>query len=199
MANLCSNYIEITGNKKDIASLGKKIEEQDTELLSLFYWFTLRNGNDYGMWEDTLAVDSDSIFFGFGSKYAPPLKAIESLAEKYPRLNFNGSYEESGCEVYGKFYGTEGEFTFTDMAPLEYFTEFNEDFAAEREFIEKSSYEDFLKHALEEETNDLDYLWTYLDPLIIDRIKEKDLPLFIDREWYNEDDAEKFTEKLKGK
>lgn len=198
MANICSCYLHIEGNKDIIASLTKKITDQDKELIELFDWLE-KAENDWGMWEDTFTPEPESINLSFGCKWGFPCNEFENLVAEYPSLEFSGNYEESGCEVYGKVSASNGVAFFTDMEPLGYFTEFNEDFAAEREDIEKLPYDKFLQYVIDDEdTADLDWLWCYLDPLIIDRIKRKDLPLFIDKEWHSEEDTEKFTTKLKG-
>jgi len=199
MANICSCNLHIEGNKETIASLTKKITDQNDQLIELFYWFE-KAKNDYGMWEDTFTPEPESINLSFGCKWAFPCDEFENLVKEYPSLEFSGSFEESGCEVYGKVSASEGIAFFTNMTPLDYFTEFNEDFATERNYIEKLSYKEFLKYTLDnnKDENDLDWLWCYLEPFIIDRIERKDLPLFIDREWHSEEDTEKFTTKLKG-
>ena len=87
MANICSNTMEITGDEKGIEALAKKITDQDAELLKLFTWFELTDG-DYGLWEDTLQINPGSISFSYGSKWGPPSTEYISLVQTYPRLNF---------------------------------------------------------------------------------------------------------------
>lgn len=198
MANICSNHLSISGNKENIASLTKKIMEQDKELLELFFWFE-KTEWDYGMWKDTLNTEPESIDFSFGSKWAFPFDEFNNLVAAYPTLEFEGSYEESAMSIFGKVAASNGIASYTDIEPIDYYTEFNEDFAHERLSIKESRYNKFLKHVLEDENEDLDHLWYYLEPLIIDRLKKEDLPLFINREWRSDDAKEKYLTKLKGK
>ena len=198
MANICSNHVHIEGSAKDIAPLREAISNQDPELLGRFCWFAFTNG-DYGLWNDCYTPEEESISLSFGSKWSFPGGPFESLVADYPRLSFEVYSEESATELFMKITASDGEAHLTYLTPLEYYTAMNEDFAKERRFVENPDYEEFLRHVLEDEVNDdLDHLWTYLDPLIINRIKKKDLPLFIDREWYSEENAEKFAQKLKG-
>lgn len=192
MANICSNTLEISGNKEDIANLTKKITEQDKELLELFTWFKKTEG-DYGLWEDSLETDSESISFSFGSKWSFPCKEFDSLVAANPRLNFSASWEESAMENFGKVSNTE----YTFLTPLEYYTEFNPDFFEERQQIENLPYDKFLEYVEKYDSDDEDFSYSYLEPLIIERIKQEDLPLFIEKVWHHCED--KFTKKLKGK
>lgn len=198
MANICSNHLHIEGNKEDIAPLRKAITNQDPELLELFYWFTFTD-EDYGLWDDTFTPEEESICLSFGSNWSFPGGHFESLVAEYPRLTFEAYSEEAAMEFFLKVTASDGLACCEDLTPLDYYTAMNEDFATERKSIEELSYDEFLKYALDNKDEiDLDFLWCYLEPRIIDRIKRKDLPLFIDREWHSEEDTEKFTTKLKG-
>jgi len=187
MANICTNTMEITGDQKEIAVLAKRITNQDTELLKLFTWFEKTDG-DYGLWEDTLQIDSGYIDFSYGSKWGPPKDDFLSLVKKYPRLNFKSRFEEPGSGIYGKMIGEE----FIKMPPLDYYTDYDMDFLEDRLQIENLPYKEFLKYVEEFDVDD--WYYCYLIPLIVKRIKRKDLPLFIGKECINNE----LEKKLKG-
>jgi len=195
MANICTNTLEITGSKEDIALFTKKITEQDKELLELFCWLEKTN-SDYGMWEDSLNTEPDEIYLSFGSKWGFPDKEFNSLVAEYSRLNFKASWKEPGMEEFGKVSGSRGATSYTNLTPLDYYTEFNTDFFEEHQQIENLPYDKFLEYVAKFTTDYDDYSYSYLEPLIIKRIKPKDLPLFIDKEWQHCE--EEFIKKLKG-
>ncbi len=194
MANICSNTMEIAGDEKEIADLAKRIEEQDEELLKLFAWFESVKG-DFGLWDDTLQVEPGEIRFSYGSKWTPPEKGYLSLVKKFPRLKFTGTFVEPAMDIFGRMDGED----LIDMTPLDWYTDYNPEFYEERQRIEKSPYKEFLKYALkfdpEEDDDDFDYLASYvLVPVIMKRIEEKDLPLFIGLDWCK-DELEKKLKK----
>lgn len=195
MANICSCELEITGDKSIISILTKKIEDQDEELLELFCWFTFAEDaeSDYGMY--TFQDTEESINLSFCSKNNFPSQ-FEKLVAAFPRLNFRGSYEEAGCEIYGKVSAIDGKITSTSLTPMEYYTEFYEDFAEERYRIEKLPYKKFLIYALEDEVDYQNYMYSYLEEIMLKRIKDEDLPLLIAHSWEHCKDA--FTQRLKG-
>lgn len=194
MANLCSNNMEIFGDEK-ILDLGKKIKAQNKKIIALFPWFEY-SSYDYGLWEDTLLIDSESIVFSYGSKWRPPIQELTSLFLNYPTFTFKNTFEESGMEIFGEIHGENGVLTVHDMTPLEYYTQNDEDFSKQRNFIEKAPYKIFLKNELTNPSNELKYY--YLEPLIINRLKTEDLPLFINRKWIDSNAEKLFPSRLKG-
>ena len=177
MANICSNTLQITGNKEDIALFTKKITEQDKELIKLFTWLEYTD-EDYGLWEESLETYSESISFSFGSQWCFPSKFSLGYCASRLLNSAHGSWEEPGMENYGKVSNCE----YTSLTPLEYYTEFNPDFFEERQQIENLPYDKFLG-SIEKNDSDDDYIYGYLEPLIIERIEKKDLPLFIEKKW----------------
>jgi len=190
MANICTNEMEITGNKKDIATLNTKIDEQDEELLKLFCWFTDGGLSDYGAF--FIQSTDESINVDFCSKWDFPVEALTNLGAAYPRLKFEAFYEEPAMDVFGKISCINGKVTNTFLTPLDYYSEYNEDFQAEREHIENLPYSELLSYTLQDD----EYMYSYLDEIILKRIKDKDLPLFINYKW--EHCEEKFTSRLQG-
>jgi len=174
--------MEISGDENTLSALAKKIEDQDKELLELFPWFEITK-YDYGLWKDTLSIYPTLISFSYGSKWAPPEKQLYSLVDAYPTLTFKGTFEEPSMEIFGKITGEKGSLCLEYQEPLEYFTEYYENFAEERELIENGPYKDFLNSLLENSYDDYSSIHHYLEPLIVRRLKDEDLPLFINKNW----------------
>lgn len=179
MANLCSNYLEITGNEKDISIITKKIEKQNKNLIDIFPWFEFSKYN-YGLWKDCFTPAKKSICLSFGSKWNFPFDELQNLVKHYPTLTFEAIYEEPSMEIFGKVHAKNNDYIETRMKPLEYFSEYNEDFATKRECIEELPYDEFLKYTLEFDY-EKDFTYPYLIPLIIERIKKEDLSLFVNK------------------
>ena len=188
MANLCFNFILISGSKNDIRALRIKIEKQDEILIDIFPWFKYTK-YDYGLYEGTLAYTLTSISFSFGSKWCFPIDEFRNLIQRYPQLSFEGEFEESAMEIFGRFEAKGGSYNISNISPLDYYTDHYEDFKEEREYIETLPYEKFLKHVLETDYNDQEdsIPYCYLEPLILKKIKKKDLPLFVNYNWFNKE------------
>lgn len=195
MANLCSCHLNIYGGRKDIQQLARDIERQNPGLIELFPWFEFTD-MDYGLWEDTLAIESKQIGLSFGSKWNFPLEKFQDLVEYFLHLVFEGYYSEPACNIYGEVKVERGVILHNEMSPLDYYTEYDEDFKVEHELLRDSDYESFIRMALK--TNYAKTIgppYYHLEPLIIKRLKTKDLPLFINHQWANYENL--FKERLK--
>lgn len=195
MANLCTNRFYIYGNKKDISSMANKITNKDKKLLEICPHLELTN-LDYGLYEDTFTPEEKSIFFIIGSKWSFPFQDLNNLINIYPDISFEITVAEPGMEIFQKIIGTEGHYEVSDISPIDYFAEVNEDFADEYNRIQDTPYDEFLKEYINiSYYNEPLEFEQYLLPLIIKRIKNKDLPLF----FINKEISEKmeYIERLK--
>lgn len=196
MANLCSNHMYITGPAEVIQDLARKIRDKDPNLLGLFPWFELTD-NDYGLWKDTFIPEEKSINLSFGSKWYFPTGPFDCLVTKYPRLTFVVNSEEPGMEIFQKITASEGMAHTENLSPIDYYTETNEDFASERRTLKEIDYEKFKDYLLNDWTSDKYFIYEYLEKEIVARIKDKDLPLFIGKEWLNSYTEELISQRLK--
>lgn len=199
MANICNNDVTIMGKSHDVRKLLNRINKQDEELLKVFPFFNTDKYTDYRVYDLPTDIDkAEPLSFSFGSKWTAPLKELEAFCQLI-KMDAKGSWEESACDVYGDFkYDSEAEsFTYRELSPLEYYTEYHEDFAEERYFIETGHYEEVLDtySKITEPDNDWDWFFQYLEALLLKRLKDKDLSIFINYPW---NDIKAFRNRLEG-
>lgn len=200
MANICTCFIDISG--KDTNAIRKLIKEQNKKILEeLFGWFLA--GDDYGLIDDPIEIpDAGDLFLTITCKWSPPLDSLEKLSMRYPDCVINVRYEEPGNEVYGVITYTGGDcIDDVNYNMDEYLLEFDEYYAERVENIEKSTYEEFLANLmdtmklLEEDF----YNYYLLEGRILNRLKDEDLPLLLNYEWFTHIYEETYRERLKGK
>jgi hypothetical protein len=199
MSNLCSNYVEIIGNDAAIRALSDKIDAiyaiTDRKKLNEDNWYLCDAHTlhcDYGM--SNLQKNSDTeITFNICSRNSPPTANLYALSKEIPTLTITCLYEEPGMQLYGRLQYTEGscieDAVFTEEQWLE---EHDDDYKFEKKNIAELPYDKFLdEYSKWNDEGELDdeCKYRYLGKDIVARIKDDDLPLFINVEW-NDDDAE---------
>lgn len=102
MPNWCSNNVTFTGDEKNLNRF-QKVLEKTIEIQSLHgngeILFGLENALDgYMFWIQT----SDTGIISFESRWAPIPQDIVRIAQLFD-LEFEYEYEESGCDLYGKY------------------------------------------------------------------------------------------------
>lgn len=215
MANICSNYITITGNQTQLRTLANLIYTQDNHLsekgyhhLIAGYYGLLANPKTEADIEKTNEVltsvqclgfsyDGEEIYLDITSKWVPPMDDMYKLIEEFPDLIINGHSEEPGNRAYSEFtISKEGQVE-QQLEELDYLEKHGpEDFKEELNDIRNMPYEEFLKEYSSDEGYEDGPNDEYLDMEILKRIKPKDLPLFIHRRWL--DDAhEEYQKRVK--
>lgn len=197
MANICSNYIHIFGNDEQLEALSKRLEEQDPELLKTVPNFTVCSTSDYGIYTLNDIRFEEEVSFYFGSKYICPLAAITNLSSEYPDLEFNLHFEEAGCEYYGEATISDGSCYENQMEEDEYLSKYNDKYIDTKALLESCSYEEFLRDYTHDNFFD-EYPFGYLDKIVVKRIKDKDLPFFMNREWNDKEAEEEYKRRLSG-
>lgn len=98
--------------------------------------------------------------------------------------------------IYGTVSYSKGEQTqSTEMDKETFLSNFDEDFAEALNKIEDSPYEEFLTLLEDIEPQQGDYL---LEAHYLKRLKDEDLPLFINHEWLNSYNRDLYLKRLKG-
>jgi len=190
--------MSIEGSKEEILPLRELIDKQDKDLLALFPWFEFSDGGDYGIWEDCYTPEEESINISFGSKWSFPKDAFDTLVAKFPELVFEVSWEESGMDIYGKGSASEGLAHLEMITGLEYYLENNEDFAHEYKCLKEMPYEEFKNYILEDwEEEEIEHPFNFLEEMIVKRLKDRDLPLFLGKEWLSGNTSELIEARLK--
>lgn len=174
-------------------------EEKQAEFIKKYgagNWYDWSRKNWGTKWDAYDVRDPEEIDEGlrfiFSTAWCPPVSWLEHAASLYPRLTFTLHWEE---EDAGRvtFCFEEGIEEDIGLSPHEFKMQFNEDYRSEYEFITTGDYKEVRDKYLEHD--DL-YEWPELDKFLLDRLEQRDLPLFIQYEWGSLED--KFREKLKG-
>lgn len=183
MANVCTNYMHMKGDPRRMDRLQKRLESQDKRLLKLFPWF--EKDLSYGMYS-LFRQNEATVIVYFTSKWRAPVDEIERLSKAFG-LEITCRYEEPGNRVYGRVCYDHGEMTedrsYDEESWLE---EENEDFRECKREIQEGSYENFIrdyKEGIDWEDIGGSPQWSILEKYIVERIKDEDLPLFINTPW----------------
>lgn len=125
MANICDNYLKITGSKEDIERLEKfikssdKEEEEKWDLTKIIPVEVDDEGyykcdNIYNVWGTKWISDvwfknhGNSAILHFSTAWSPSLPITLEMSKKF-NLTINHSYEESGCDFEGDYAVSSGE------------------------------------------------------------------------------------------
>lgn len=198
----------ITGELSQINDLRDKIVKQDEGLIKIFTWFETETkpGNWYGLINDLEELAEDegaAISLEYTTKWNPPTDELIALSAAYPELTIENEYAESGNNVYGEHTFRNGTCIFNrPMTTEEYLLE-DGDFGALIENIKTCTYKKFLKEYLPDmenlEDNDPSYRAPgIVEKYILNRLKNKDLPLLVNHSWHSEDNQKEFETRLKG-
>lgn len=103
MANSCYNYINITGNKKELKSF-KKIIKSNLKGTDIYLFLCEKFGKTEtdGRWFDMdFNFEDEEVFIYGDSAWSPCLGLFTSISEKYPSFEINYQYEEGGSDFAG--------------------------------------------------------------------------------------------------
>lgn len=201
MANPCCVFLHIEGNPAQLEELRTKICEQDKDLLDLYCWFGfIGNGdNAYGIVNDIdeFAEEDGEISLDLTIQWDPHLSELSKVSLLFPKLTFSGDYEESGNLLYGEFFITNGAITDNPVDQETYLFKHDDEFSENIQNIEQAEY--ILPYLTERLDNVTDYLYEGLiEKHLLKKIKDTDLPLFINRSWCRDENKEEFNRRLKG-
>lgn len=198
MANLCSNYIEISGPLEQLEALCKRILDQEPNLINLIPNFTIQEASDYSIYHrDEITIEGDMLCFSFGSKYVSPLDEITELSEEYPDLEFSLRFDEGGNDYYGTAGIMNGGCSENEMEEVDYIEAFHVDYIDQRDTMLAMPYDEFLKQYTHENFFD-EYPFGYIDRHVVKRIKDNDLAKFINRQWFDDDAEAEYKQRLSG-
>lgn len=199
MANICSNYIEISGDQTQLDQLRKRIKEQDESLLEEIYF--LKQGD--GLVQDPSEIDNEGkIRLDCSSKWSPPEEALSKLSAIYPLLCIQVRYRGTGA--YGILIYQEGNCVLdTPMDQESYVEEFDEAYKELINDIAESDYQDFTSRYLltmvdlQDNPETFDYP-NLIERKILARVKDEDLPLLIGYTWFSKANQTEFEKRIKG-
>lgn len=198
MANICSNYITISGDSAQLEALSKRLKEQDPELLKILPNFTINNISDYCINSaEDIDDDGSEINFYFGSKYNCPLNGITELSSEYHELEFQLRFEEAANEYFGTAYICAGSCNEISMKEIDYLKQYNEEYIDQLLALESTPYEEFIKTYTHDNFFE-EHPFGFIDRAVVKRIKDEDLALFINREWFDGKAHEEYKQRLTG-
>lgn len=140
------------------------------------------------------ADNGSGLRYTFNTAWCPGAQWLLTTAEKFPKLAFVNYWSDEGGGS-GRFtvWTDDGEVTSEDdsMSDHEFKMEFDPSYHDEYDFILEGDYKEFVEKYVKEE----EPYWSELNPFVLNRLKDVDLPLFLEYGWYSEDIA--FQERLK--
>jgi len=186
MANICTVSVMITGDLTILAALTKLIRDQDAILISdhPMLMDTDVHGIAYGL--NLLQCNTSDITLTQTCGWKPDIGDYIDLSDDYPTLKIKVTYEEGGDQVYGEFTVEGGScIESVDYTEEQYLERHDEEYQAEKRWIAESPYEEFLESYTEWDVS-CDPKYVYLSKDIVARIKDTDLPLFVNVDWMDE-------------
>lgn len=100
MANSCYNFIEITGDKKQLKKLIKDLVPESDVYINLCHKYG-KGERDAKWFNIDVNVQVYNIHLLGDSAWRPSLGLFTSISKKFPKLTFKYSYEEMGCDFSG--------------------------------------------------------------------------------------------------
>jgi len=189
MANICNVSVTITGDKATLDELYDMINRQapmltrkhpmllDSEQHSIEFGLCCHQRN------------ADDITLSQSCRWSPRKEDYIDLSDDYPTLTIVVAYEEAADQKFGGFSITGGSCIESHEDTEEQWLEgHDEDYQAELRRINELPYEKFLEEYTEWDVYD-DPKYSHLGKAIVARIKDTDLPLFMNVEWMD-DEAE---------
>jgi hypothetical protein len=176
-------------------------QEKNSEELKRKYgadnWYDF-NINQYGTkWDaysvqDLITNDDGSITYRFDTAWSPPSGWLEKTASMFPSLNLEDSWkDEGGGAGILTICIDEGIESYEELDDKKWYIQHDTDYAEELDFVVNGDYSEVIKKYAEQgEAN-----YSYLNEDLIKRIKDEDLPLFMNYEWWG-DDKDTYLERM---
>lgn len=187
MANPCNNLVTITGDARQIEALRKRINDQDPTLTREDLCSHLDSSKEwgYGLDNDLPLPEAFNLSLHITSKWCPPWEEFERLSKEYPLLTIEVVYEEHSMRLFGKAIIEGGKQVLDErISELDYYTEYDKEFSDELKVIKELDYETFKNEYILNQEYRGSYTWLskghLLEPILLKRVKDNDLPLLID-------------------
>ena len=212
MPNWCNNYVEIDGNKGTLQRIKNKIKGKgNVEALSLNSiiplpkiledkgWYQWRLDNWGTKWDIEgafLDESENSLGYGFDSAWGPPIEAFITLSMQFPTVEIKMEYDEGGCELYGELILKGGDVRKDEEYTYEEWLEAKDgDYRKMKDFILSMPPKDIGDNL--KEIQECIEMYSPLEKYLVNRIEHKDLPLYINYEWHDSENEERYTERMK--
>lgn len=154
-------------------------------------WATANWGTKWGAYSVFEVEDIDGgIRYRFNTAWSAPVTWLEKTSEQFPELEFTNTWKSEGGGA-GRLIVQAGDAYENEMSEHDFDLEFDEYYRDEYEFINDGPYEEVRDKFMEQ--NECQYY--SLEKYLLERIKNEDLPLFLNFEWVYEGDT--FEERCK--
>lgn len=163
-----------------------------------YEWRCAHWGCKWDLGDITFENSDEQLRYVFSTAWSPPAAWLAAVAPKYPTLEFELVYSEEGNDVFGMVSAYGDQFEDLSYTEEEFREQHDPDYIAQVRFIKKLPYKKLILTYSDPESSFTDLQpshYQYLDKHILARIKDKDLPLFVNREWHCKD---AFEARLKG-
>ena len=137
--------------------------------------------------------------FRFNTAWGPGIAWQFFTAQQFPKLRFVDIWiDEGGGAGRYTVWTEKGETKENDesITDHEWRIDFDEGYQHDYYFITKGDYDEVLKTCLEK---DYEFYYSSLEPFFVQRVKDKDLPLLVGKEFVTDESRKIFEERLKGK
>jgi hypothetical protein len=145
---------------------------------------------------DTESVETfeGGLKFKFNTAWSPPTTWLVATAQLYPSLKFMDYYKDEGggCGVI-TLCVAEGLEEEKELSDHDWYYQFDPTYKEEYDLITTGDYQ----KVVDKYKNQTEINYSSLRRPLLDRIENKDLPLFIGMEWYGED-KNLFEKRIKG-
>lgn len=183
--------LENTTSPVSSASDEEKKQQVYLEKFGAGNWYDWRRQNWGVKWNASDAqeaeITEDGIIYRFQTPWNTPFQWIIHTAEKFPTLTMECWCLFEGGESAAKYrVWTEDDVTQSDdekISDHDYSMKWDPEYNELYTFITEGDYDEVLEQY--QEDNEIAY--SDLEKYLLERIKDEDLPLFINFEWYDKD------------
>lgn len=188
----------VSGSESSKPDWQKKRSEELIKKYGADNWYDWNTSNWGTKWNAYSVSDVEEIEGGlrykFDTAWSPPTGWLDKTAQLFPSLKFVDTFiNEGGGAGRITIHVDEGIEEEEELEDIEWKLEYNEDFREKYNLIKEGNYEEIIEYWKDmDEIEDSD-----LAKPLLDRIKDEDLPIFLNFEWYHDGVEEEYKERLK--
>lgn len=170
----------------------KKQQEENTKKYGYPNWYDWACacwGTKWGAYdigdvsEEVLQSGELRLHYRFDTAWSPPWSWLEKTSELYPSLKFVDAWHDEGGGA-GQITAQAGDYENEQMEDHEWFMEYDGNYREAYEFITEGEYNE----VIDEYTDKGNCDYGSHERALLERIQDKDLPLFLSFEWYEVSD-----------
>jgi len=161
-----------------------------------WYDWSIKNyGTKWGAYDcEVPDVGRGKVTYRFNTAWSPPAVWLGTTAKLYPGLLFEDCWiDEGGGAGRITIHADKGVFEDESVSDHEWRIENDSNYKEEYEFITEGDYDEVVE--IFQKNEELNYY--DLERFFVARLKNKDLPLFVSREWLTDSAHKAFTARVK--